>query len=163
MIVRSHLSSSPPTFPERSPITKPILASNVWGRGRTRRSTPSLPATSTRFTSAARRRPQPIRTNTRTNCWMHTSMSKMQTRFMPSTPPKVWSSRVDLPTCHWHSREFMVKDCDGPLIRRSSFRKHSLRRTQADSKPLSSRSSLLSKCGASATCRRCAVRCHRRP
>jgi hypothetical protein len=45
-------------------------------------------------------RPQPIRKNMRTNCWTHTSVSKMQMRFMPSMQPTAWSSLGDLPTRH---------------------------------------------------------------
>jgi PAS domain S-box-containing protein len=86
--VRLRPCSSPWTFPLRSPITRTSLASNVWVRGRIRRSMPSWRATSTRFTSAAPSRPQPIRTNTGTNCSTRTYSSKMLTHFMPSTQPK---------------------------------------------------------------------------
>jgi hypothetical protein len=47
-----------------------------------------------------RNRPQRIRTNMRTNCSTHTSLSKMQTHFMPSTHATVSSSPGNVPTCH---------------------------------------------------------------
>jgi hypothetical protein len=44
--------------------------------------------------------PHPIRTNMRTNCWTHISVSKMRMHFMPSMKPTAWSSLGNLSTRH---------------------------------------------------------------
>ena len=67
------------------------------------------------ITSGAPSRPKPIRTNTGTNCSTRTCSWKMPTHFMASTRRKASNSRgvANMP---WHSREFVVKDCDGRLL-----------------------------------------------
>src|ERR1041384_3501060 len=68
------------------PGTLALLQGEAWLRmlgnvAGSARFTPAWPATSTQFISVAPRRLQPILTNMPTNCSMHTSLSKMRTRF----------------------------------------------------------------------------------
>ena len=104
------------------------MVSNVWGRGWIPRSTLSWRATSKRFISVAPSRPQPIRTNARTNC------SGFQGLYLQTLSKRAYLSVEDADALYaeyaaqgveftrelgntpWRERGFVVKDCDGRLL-----------------------------------------------
>ena len=109
------LSSLRPTFPARSPVTKTSLALSVWGRGKIRRYTPSWRDQHAIHSRCAE--PPTVNPDKYADELLdaYLFIENADALYAEYAANGVEFAR-ELANMPWHSREFVIRDCDGRLL-----------------------------------------------